>query len=138
MKTMFETGYSEIDNQHRMLFELIEKMKSTNKSFIDEFLELSKSHFQFEDTMMDEINEALISEEGNAEFCNYFDSHRDQHADSIKKIAQLGHFKNLDPNFDLASSIHLLEIWLQDHIITEDAKLVEKLKIMKIPQNKTN
>ena len=138
MKTMFETGYSEIDNQHRMLFELIEKMKSTNKSFIDEFLELSKSHFQFEDTMMDEINEALISEEGNAEFCNYFDSHRDQHADSIKKIVQLGHFKNLDPDFDLASSIHLLEIWLQNHIITEDAKLVEKLKIMKIPQNKTN
>lgn len=135
MKTLFETGHLKIDEQHRQLFTLIKKMETTNKSFIDEFLELIKSHFHFEETMMDEIDEDLTFEEGIA---GYFDSHRKQHVETIEKITQLIHFKNLDPDFDLISSIHLLEIWLQDHIMTEDVNLVERFKVMKMVQTETN
>ena len=115
----FETGFSRVDNQHRYLVELINKLftnmgsKGKEENLKTIFMELygyTINHFSMEESLMLEFN-----------YPDY-DGHKKEHAAFIDKINE---FKNSYLKGEAKVNVELvnyLKDWLLKHILGTDRK----------------
>lgn len=126
MKDEFLTGIEVIDNQHRTLFEIADKIYMLLKddfaidkydrivAFIEELKEYTVYHFKTEEEYMESISYKRM-------FTQKID-----HNNFVKKLDEID-LKEIDENQD-ESIINLLEFvngWLISHILEKD-KLIGK------------
>lgn len=126
MKDEFLTGIEVIDNQHRRLFEIADKIYMLLKddfaidkydrivAFIEELKEYTVYHFKTEEEYMESISYKRM-------FTQKID-----HNNFVKKLDEID-LKEIDENQD-ESIINLLEFvngWLISHILEKD-KLIGK------------
>ena len=115
-KDAYRLGMPEIDDQHKVLFELINELwdaivkraSAENQMLVIEGLEhYTIAHFTAEETYMREIKYAK------------FDAHKQMHDQFIQRIAQEKN-RLLDGHGFSLDVLHFLKDWLVDHIMVSD------------------
>ncbi|KNF09380.1 putative bacteriohemerythrin [Gottschalkia purinilytica] len=122
-KEDFETGISEIDTQHKRLFELgselynLVKVKTQQDKYddivtiIEELKDYAIYHFKYEENYMKEINFKDLKE------------HRIKHNVFIEKILE---YETDDIDYNqtkvLLDMINFIASWISNHILKDDLK----------------
>jgi len=121
----YEFGIQEIDNQHKKLADLINKIYDAHNEghgrdvlgsvFID-LVFYTKIHFNKEENYMEEANYPNL------------DEHRKLHRELTDQVHQLEQkYKSGDLNID-NKLLDFLKDWLTNHILKEDKKYVPYVK----------
>lgn len=122
-------GYSEIDQQHQKLIEIINNLYSAMKvgkgkeasgKILKELVDYTSYHFGTEEKLMEEFN---YPEKEN---------HKQVHQALVAKVVD---FQNKFLNGEIGVTVELFKFlndWLVDHIIGTDKKLGGFLKTKKI------
>ena len=124
-KDSYNLEIQEIDNQHRGLVELINKLheamkeKKTQKalgSIIDEMVSYTKTHFKTE--------EDYFKKFGYKETA----AHKEEHRDFVAKVLEFSKdFENGKVMLSI-DIINFLRNWLIDHILGSDTKYISLFK----------
>lgn len=129
-KELYSVGVDIIDEQHKKLFSLINKLFDAMKigkgssmvgSILDELIEYTKNHFSAEEDYMAK--------------CNYpeLKTHRELH---IKLTEDIGKIKSKlanNPNSNLSiQTMDFLKDWLNQHIQGVDKKYAPYMKNLKL------
>lgn len=123
---IFITGITQIDEQHKGLFDMISELKKAMKhSNVDNseirrilvsLVDYTKFHFSYEEQFMEDNNYSEIKE------------HKIIHRKFILELKNIIIKYNTDGTYtDVKLYIFLIK-WLQQHIAVEDQKYVKKLK----------
>lgn len=132
---IFETGITEVDDQHRHLVRLINDLNEEVVSQLDfdnydkimeilgELKQYTVDHFNHEEQLMKNHMEGL-NEEALAKFWPYFKNHRSEHNAFVAKVQQLFD-KDIDERQKEISIelINFLVDWLKNHILKIDRQL---------------
>lgn len=120
----YSVGVEEIDEQHKMLFELVNRLfqaavKREDQQLTVEVLQslvnYTKTHFGLEERLLEESGYAGLS------------GHREDHLrfiDKVNDIAQRFHVEDRSVTFEL---INFLRNWLQNHIRQSDMEYAAHL-----------
>jgi len=118
-------NFEEIDNQHKKLIQLINKLhdamkKGKGSSILDDVLkemtDYAKYHFGTEEKFMEQFKFPELKE------------HKEQHHDFINKVGEFTE-EMKDSKIGMSLKVmHFLADWLKTHIINEDHKYVPYLK----------
>jgi len=110
-------GLKEIDNQHKALFALIERINASPDTetvsnelndLLMEFIETAKAHFEFE--------ESLLSEAGYP----YLNGHTAEHSAIIQSLAEIvASTVTTDPE-TIQNSLRNILNWFEEHLHHED------------------
>ncbi|MER2512560.1 MAG: bacteriohemerythrin [Nitrosomonas ureae] len=121
----FETGITEIDDQHKRLVNLLNSLVS-HLAFQAEAPELNSVFEQLKDyTLVHFRDEEAIWE---AEFAGdpWFDGHKHTHSSFIEEVLRLKAEENVKPLDDVISDIvGVLTHWLALHILDSDKRLAK-------------
>ena len=121
----FETGYLRVDNQHKQLVALINKLykgmgakdkEMQLKLIFNELFNYTLTHFTMEETMMQGF-----------EYPNYL-QHKDQHSQFIIKMKDFKEAYFLDNKKINLEILNFLKDWLLKHIIGTDKVTFEEIK----------
>jgi len=124
-KNDFSVGVMEIDNQHKKLFAMINRLIEEQKQLTDpvtiaELLtgmtEYAEEHFRTEEFMMAEHGYEMKSE------------HELQHQAFIQKTGAFINAADVGPNILSNALLDYLGSWLVQHILKEDMKYKEFFK----------
>lgn len=118
------TGIAEIDNQHKLLFELINKLGnkcSSKTDFFNVYAELQAFvgiHFKTEENYM--------------RYLNYpeYETHKGCHDNFVYEVKLILKNKISGDDFSVFSSklVETFENWLMTHYTDEDVKMAEYIK----------
>jgi hemerythrin len=124
----FRIGFEKIDSQHKQLFSIANELLSDDnadntqakvKKTLQELKEYIEIHFRDEEHIMNKYNYPLL------------EKHRNIHNNiisDIKKTIKISHdVLELKNNLDT-----LLSAWIRDHILVEDLRFSEWLKINRL------
>lgn len=118
-KNEFSVGINEIDNQHKKLLAMINRLIAEQKQLTDpktiaelltEMTEYAEEHFRTEEFMMAEHEYKLKSE------------HELEHQAFIEKTRSFMNAADVGPNILSSALLDYLSSWLVRHILTEDMK----------------
>lgn len=125
----FESGHQEVDQQHQQLVELVNALAQTIpvpepqsrfQMLFQQLLSYAHRHFSFEESL---FCQAHLSA---AELA----AHRQSHLTFIEKVTQYpfsGGDEESDTQQVLLDLLEFLVIWLAEHILIDDHRLVESL-----------
>lgn len=122
---ILETGFKEIDEQHKKLVEIMNKLfkaysendhKKTLKTILNELSDYSRYHFRTEELYFDQFNYI-----NKAEHINEHNKFMNSINDIQKK------FSSLEGVFSLKLLIFLQE-WVTNHILASDKKYIDCFK----------
>jgi diguanylate cyclase (GGDEF)-like protein/hemerythrin-like metal-binding protein/PAS domain S-box-containing protein len=129
----FETGISEIDGQHRKLFQLINRLgqvlaiETSADSFIkslfavfDELADYVEYHFRFEEDLM-----SRYPGTGNHEA-----DHKLAHADFVRHVSEARLAANDHPAEVTGRVLTFLSKWLMHHIVGTDMQMAKKIQAL--------
>lgn len=120
----FETGIALIDDQHRSLFEALNRLAESfregaaqeqARQSLDFLADYTKEHFQAEERFMRELGYPQL------------DLHMDQHAEMLQVIADLQTRQANGASLTMEVTI-LMVSWLKEHIHDSDLDYVDFLK----------
>jgi hemerythrin-like metal-binding protein len=121
----FETGYLRVDNQHKQLVILINKLykgmgakdkEEQLKLIFNELFNYTLTHFAMEETMMQGF-----------EYANYL-QHKDQHSQFIIKMKDFKEAYLLGNKKINLEILNFLKDWLLKHIVGTDKVTFEEIK----------
>lgn len=113
----YSVGIDEIDEQHKVLFELINRLfhaavnrdgREAHAEILDTLIDYTRTHFQLEENLMAAACYADL------------DAHREEHARFVAKmeaVAQKFLVEEKNVTFEL---INFLKHWLREHILETD------------------
>jgi hemerythrin-like metal-binding protein len=121
-----ETGVAEIDDQHKMLFKLINDLHSAAEETPKDTDAVTDAMYGLSDYVAEHFGdeEALMAERNYPGLAAHHDMHQ-------RLIAQTLHFMTQFVNGDGVSLGELTEFlgnWLKGHIVEQDCKFVATLK----------
>ena len=115
--TKFETGNTQIDNQHKEIFTLVGQIIDANytcqgkiKAAIDFLTNYAVTHFEYEERLMDESVYPMAH------------IHKKQHSDFVASVAALAK-RVSNENDDVKNRADIEEVafnWLVDHVLGSD------------------
>jgi hemerythrin len=124
-KDEFNTGIKEIDNQHRGLFDIINKLTSTNRIdpegryfFItfSKLIDYARLHFLTEERYMRDAGYSNL------------DEHQKEHGNFLAAVTNmLQKLENKVPQTE-NDILTFLKEWYQEHILGSDREYIEPLK----------
>lgn len=119
------TNYVKIDNDHKKLVDLINKLYDAMLSgkgrdvcgrVLDELFDYAKTHFALEERLMEANNYAKTAE------------HKAEHAHLVKKVSEFKIEYDLDISLTVNTSLlTFLRDWLINHIAKSDKLLVASI-----------
>lgn len=113
----FSVGIPEIDNQHKMLFELINRVfqaalhqehKSSISEILDTLVDYTRSHFVLEEKLLLAASYANLSE------------HQQEHRRFVEKMESVVRKFLLEEKVVTFELINFLKHWLKEHILETD------------------
>lgn len=122
--TMFEVGVTEIDGQHRRLFDLANQLSDAVRAgkgneimvqIVAELINYTQTHFAYEEQLMS-ANHYPASQE-----------HRQQHQDLIQKVSEIRQRVNAHDPMVAHEALQLFTKWLSQHIMETDKALAKAL-----------
>jgi hemerythrin-like metal-binding protein len=124
--TELETGVAEIDDQHKMLFKLINDLHSAAEEAPDDADAVEDAMYTLSDYVAEHFGdeEALMAEHNYPGLAAHHDMHQ-------RLIARTLHFMTQFVNggkVSLADLTEFLGSWLQGHIVEQDCKFAATLK----------
>lgn len=121
-KKSYEIGHSQIDEQHKALVELINKLlieeegSSKSADLLEDFMKYAQEHFAHEELIMKELDFPEL------------ELHKTQHLGYILKGMEFAN-KSIRNHAKLHSeTLTYLKEWLLTHILVEDKKIAAYLK----------
>lgn len=124
-KDEYSVGHQELDNQHKELIVIINKLLEnpdaliTSQTISDVLSELTQyvdKHFEYEEQLMKDIDYPDC------------EAHRNQHIEYHEKIAEILMKAAFERLSAISELLHLLQHWWIDHILQEDMKYKPFLK----------
>jgi hemerythrin len=124
-KETYNVGVKEIDNQHRGLFDLINKLSKTSqiepegKYFLMTFaklIEYARIHFSTEERYMKEAEYPKL------------DEHRQEHNKYLTELSNLALELENKKSDTETKILDYLKTWYSSHILGEDRDYMESLK----------
>ncbi|SDP73028.1 bacteriohemerythrin [Desulforhopalus singaporensis] len=118
-KKEFSVGVQELDQQHKKLLSMINRLIDDQKKLTDpklinellmEMIDYAEVHFQAEEHLMTEYN------------YHYTDRQAQQHQQFIEKTRSFLSATDVGPNILSNALLDYLGNWLINHILTEDMK----------------
>lgn len=118
-KDIYSVGNKELDNDHRMLFDLLHDCyldfskfhnEKVNPEIIGKLKAYATRHFSYE--------EAKMRSSGYPGF----DRHEKQHRYFEKKVSELGNISKNDGIQQFEIMLLFLKDWITNHILEEDSK----------------
>jgi len=118
-------GIPEIDEQHRLLFDMIEGLASVAeglssgdgmKAMTGKLVALARSHLQYEETLA-----SRHSDKG-------YETAIREHGDFIKKIEGLARYLETAPADALHTTVEFLKDWIIDHTLIEHRRFAKSLQ----------
>lgn len=124
----FDTGFVEIDQQHRYLVDLINLLgdavteKSTNsvniEAIVEDLVDYAQSHFREEEALM-----GLVGiDEG------HFTAHTSAHDGFLRDVLTLYETSKLQPTDDFQDLLDFLVHWLVYHILGADQDMARQIR----------
>ncbi len=126
-KRCFETGIRPIDDEHRVLVTLIQKLEGsmydgsvtkTTGMVLKELVDYVKFHFKNEEEVMSRV--------GFPELARHKILHKDLVNDIASILIDMKHGKPCTAS----ELIGFLNYWLRDHILKEDMKIAQFLRLV--------
>ena len=124
--TEYETGHAKIDEQHKRLFEEVEKLiMASGKKDSDEtvlktsmfMLSYAINHFSTEERLMLESDYPKYEE------------HKEQHNEFVGKATELVRLHNTDGMLSIENAIKSFVMpWLREHVIGRDKEMATHYK----------
>lgn len=127
--SIYKTGIEVIDSQHKILFDVITKLKKIPRGnnskeeiikvvkFIEKYAVI---HFSTEEKLLKENN------------FSDFENHKNIHNNFIKEFLKIKNRVETSDDYDHLEIFLFLIKWLQTHIAVEDKKYVSSIKNDKI------
>ena len=126
----FETGFEEIDHQHRGLVELVNRLPALSRGVpgapalaevLSELRAYAALHFSTEEALWESLpyEDPLI---------HYLQLHEKEHRDFTRKVAEMG--QSTSPE-TVGEIVHFLTHWLAGHILEADRRMAFVLKGVK-------
>lgn len=118
-----ETGFPDIDEQHRHLVECLDELYATQDKgdraevgkVLEELIFYTADHFAYEERMLEDAHYRLVEQ------------HKKVHLNFVNKVLEFQ--KRFDAGEDVAQEmLQLLEGWLFRHIRINDMGFVEDVK----------
>ncbi|RKW27300.1 MAG: bacteriohemerythrin [Kingella sp. (in: b-proteobacteria)] len=118
-----ETGFKDIDEQHKHLVDCLEQLYVANETndrekigkVLEELIFYTADHFAYEERMLEEANYRLV------------DAHKKVHLNFVNKV--LEYQQRFDNGEDVTNDmLNLLEGWLFRHIRINDMGFVADVK----------
>ncbi len=115
----FYVNIDSLDKQHKKIVDLInnahkelteEKRPDESGKIIEELLEYTEYHFEFEENLLEKYSYPAIT------------THIKQHEDLRKKVSSLKNDLDMGEGIEPLNLLAFLVDWLQDHIVGSDKK----------------
>lgn len=122
---LYSIGYEVIDNQHKKIIEIINRLcnlscgdRNEEKLLLAEIIDYTVYHFKTEEQILEECNFL------------YKDMHKKKHRNFIQKVNEFAKLyeNNVLKRIDI---VEFLGSWLINHILIEDRRYVACLKKIK-------
>ena len=118
----YETGNEQIDNQHKEIFGLVDKLVEASsaspdeiKDAIDFLVNYTATHFAYEEKLMDESAYPMAQ------------THKKQHSNFVATVGalEIRVLKETNMAFNMTDIKHIVVNWLVDHVLGSDKSLAD-------------
>ncbi|MCP4686234.1 MAG: hemerythrin family protein [bacterium] len=119
-KDEYKIGVAKIDNQHRKLFDYLERLRlflprglqnPVVGSTIKDLVDYTQFHFKEEEKFMRQIDFVDL------------EKHSELHKDLLKELADILRRLKRDDNYTGLDLMAFLRHWIVDHVIREDVRI---------------
>jgi hemerythrin len=122
----FSVGNDEIDNQHKMLFELVNRLllaavkregPATVAQILDALVDYTRTHFVLEEDLLGAVGYAGL------------DTHRQEHRQFVEKMESVTRKFREEERTVTVELISFLRRWLREHILKTDKAYAKALTL---------